>query len=46
LFSFAFIEGLTHNMRQSIIALASFFIVGLVFLAFLKKIERNETAKL
>jgi UMF1 family MFS transporter len=46
LFSFAFIDGLTHNMRQSIIALASFFIVGLVFLVFLKKIERNETAKL
>jgi len=46
LFSFAFIEGLTHNMRQSIIALASFFIVGLVFLVVLKKTERKETRKL
>jgi len=46
LFSFALIEGLTHNMRQSIIALASFFIVGLIFLAILRKIERKELTKL
>ncbi|QPH39858.1 MFS transporter [Pedobacter endophyticus] len=46
LFSFAFIEGLTHNMRQSIIALASFFIVGLIFLLLLRKIERKTSSKL
>ncbi|WP_205940725.1 MFS transporter [Pedobacter paludis] len=45
LFSFASIEGLTHNMRQSIIALASFFIVGLIFLVLLRKIERKELLK-
>ncbi|MCX2574558.1 MFS transporter [Pedobacter sandarakinus] len=41
LFSFAYIESLTGNIRYSIIALASFFIVGLVFLALLKKIENK-----
>lgn len=46
LFSFAYIEDLTGNIRYSIIALASFFIVGLVFLALLKKIERKEIVKL
>ncbi|WP_316849033.1 MFS transporter [Pedobacter agri] len=45
LFSFAYIEDLTGNIRYSIIALASFFIVGLVFLALLKKIERKEIVK-
>ena len=46
LFSFAYIEDLTGNIRYSIIALASFFIVGLVFLVLLKKIERKEIVKL
>ncbi|MBC7867002.1 MAG: MFS transporter [Gloeobacteraceae cyanobacterium ES-bin-316] len=32
LFSFGFIEGLTHNMRNSILALIIFFILGLIFL--------------
>jgi UMF1 family MFS transporter len=41
LFSFAFIEELTGSMRNSIIALAGFFIIGLVFLLMLKKVEKN-----
>jgi UMF1 family MFS transporter len=41
LFSFAFIEELTGSMRNSIIALAGFFIIGLVFLLVLKKVEKN-----
>jgi UMF1 family MFS transporter len=39
LFSFAFIEEVTGSMRNSIIALASFFVIGLVFLLLLKKVE-------
>lgn len=46
LFSFAYIEDLTGNIRYSIIALASFFIIGLIFLLFLKKIEGKELVKL
>ncbi|PWS29107.1 MFS transporter [Pedobacter yonginense] len=45
LFSFASIEGITHNMRQSIIALASFFVIGLIFLLVLRKNERKELLK-
>lgn len=41
LFSFAYIEEVTGNMRNSIIALASFFIIGLIFLLVLKKVERK-----
>ncbi|MES2456175.1 MAG: MFS transporter [Bacteroidota bacterium] len=41
LFSFAFIEELTGSMRNSVIALASFFVVGLVFLLLLKKVEHK-----
>lgn len=41
LFSFAYIEEATGDMRNSIIALASFFIVGLVFLLVLKRVERK-----
>ena len=41
LFSFAFIEEATGSMRNSIIALASFFIIGLVFLLILMKVERK-----
>lgn len=32
LFSFGFIEGLTNNMRNSLLALIAFFVSGLVFL--------------
>jgi UMF1 family MFS transporter len=39
LFSFALIEELTGSMRNSIIALASFFVVGLVFLLLLRRTE-------
>ncbi|RZK80098.1 MAG: MFS transporter [Pedobacter sp.] len=39
LFSFALIEEVTGSMRNSIIALAGFFIIGLVFLLSLKKVE-------
>ncbi|WP_443939309.1 MFS transporter [Pedobacter sp. MW01-1-1] len=46
LFTFAFIEEQTENMRNSIIALASFFIVGLIFLFALKKIGRKEARNL
>lgn len=46
LFSFAYIEDLTGNIRYSIIALASFFIVGLIFLVILRKIESKELVKL
>ncbi|QIL41782.1 MFS transporter [Pedobacter sp. HDW13] len=46
LFSFAYIEEITGNIRYSIIALASFFIIGLVLLFVLKKIERKEAPKL
>jgi UMF1 family MFS transporter len=41
LFSFAFIEELTGSMRNSIIALAGFFIIGLVFLLVLRKVEKK-----
>jgi len=46
LFSFAYIEDLTGNIRYSIIALASFFIVGLILLVLLRKIEHKESLKL
>ncbi|WP_461790895.1 MFS transporter [Pedobacter sp.] len=39
LFSFAIIEELTNNMRNSIIALASFFVIGLIFLLLLKRVQ-------
>lgn len=41
LFSFAYIEEVTENIRYSIIALAGFFIVGMVILIFLQRIERK-----
>jgi UMF1 family MFS transporter len=46
LFCFAYIEDITGNIRYSIIALASFFIVGLVLLVLLRKIEHKESLKL
>jgi UMF1 family MFS transporter len=39
--SFAYIEELTGSMRNSTIALTSFFILGLLLLLFLKKAEAN-----
>ncbi|WP_449440413.1 MFS transporter [Pedobacter steynii] len=41
LFSFAYIEEVTGSMRNSIIALASFFVIGLVFLVVLRSVERK-----
>lgn len=41
LFSFAFIEEVTGSIRNSIIALASFFVLGLVFLLLVRKFEKN-----
>jgi UMF1 family MFS transporter len=41
LFSFALIEEITGSMRNSILVLASFFVLGLVFLLWLKKVERR-----
>lgn len=37
LFSFAYIEEQTGSIRNSVLALASFFIIGLIFLLFLRK---------
>jgi UMF1 family MFS transporter len=45
LFSFGFIEGITHSMRNSVLVLIAFFIMGLVFLLFLNqeiKKQKNE----
>lgn len=39
MFSFGYIEEITGSMRNSVIALAVFFILGLLFLFFLKKVE-------
>lgn len=44
LFSFAYIEEITENIRYSIIALAGFFIFGLIVLIFLQKIEKKALA--
>ena len=41
LFSFAFIEELTGSMRNSIIALGGFFIIGLVVLLVLRNVEKK-----
>jgi UMF1 family MFS transporter len=38
LFSFAYIEEQTGNMRNSVLALASFFVLGLIFLLLLRKV--------
>ena len=39
LFSFAYIEEQTGSIRNSVLALASFFVIGLIFLLRLKKAE-------
>jgi UMF1 family MFS transporter len=41
LFSFGLIEGLTHNMRNSILALIIFFVLGLILLLFTYKAQTN-----
>ena len=41
LFTFAFMEDLTGNMRNSIFALAGFFFIGLVFLAIVNGMQRK-----
>lgn len=38
LFSFAYIEEQTGSMRNSVLALASFFVLGLIFLLLLRKV--------
>ncbi|EDM38186.1 permease [Pedobacter sp. BAL39] len=42
LFSFAYIEELTGNMRNSVLALAVFFILGLVFLLLLRGLKNAD----
>ena len=42
LFSFGFIEGLTHSMRNSILALVIFFVLGLVFLLLTGNAQKNK----
>jgi UMF1 family MFS transporter len=39
MFSFGYIEEYTGSMRNSVIALASFFILGLIFLFLLRRVE-------
>lgn len=41
LFSFALIEELTGSMRTAIIILAGFFIMGLIFLIMLRRVEKK-----
>ena len=43
LFSFGFIEGITHNMRNSILALIIFFVLGLFFLLLNKITQEKQT---
>lgn len=44
MFSFGYIEEFTGSMRSSLIALAAFFIVGLLFLLLLRKVEPETVA--
>jgi len=44
MFSFGFIQQLTGNMRNSIIALVAFFFIGLVFLFFTQKQQDKQIA--
>jgi len=46
LFSFAYIEDITGNIRYSIIALTSFFAVGAIFLILLRRIQDKTLLKL
>ncbi len=42
LFSFGIIEGLTHNMRNSILVLVIFFVLGLFFLILTYQAQKNK----
>lgn len=42
LFSFGFIEGMTNNMRNSILALIVFFALGLLFLIFTYRAQKKQ----
>jgi MFS transporter, UMF1 family len=44
MFSFGYIEVLSGSMRNSVIALALFFVLGLVFLLLLKKVQPKAVA--
>jgi len=44
MFSFGYIEELSGSMRNSVIALAIFFVLGLLFLLFLKKVQPKSVA--
>lgn len=44
MFSFGYIEELSGSMRNSVIALTVFFILGLLFLLFLKRVEPKSVA--
>ncbi|MBK7122199.1 MAG: MFS transporter [Chitinophagaceae bacterium] len=46
LFSFGIIEGLTHNMRNSILVLVIFFVLGLFFLILTNRAQKKETITL
>ncbi|RXK59990.1 MFS transporter [Lacibacter luteus] len=46
LFSFGFIEGITKNMRNSILVLIIFFVLGLVFLWHTLRTQRKEQTAL
>ncbi len=46
LFSFGFIEGMTKNMRNSILVLIIFFVLGLVFLWHTLRTQRKEQTSL
>ena len=42
LFSFGFIEGITHSMRNSILALIVFFVIGLVWLLLTAAVQKRK----
>ena len=44
LFSFGFIEGITNNMRNSILAMVIFFVLGLLFLMSTISAQRKNAA--
>jgi UMF1 family MFS transporter len=46
MFSFGYIEDLTGSMRNSVIALALFFVLGLVFLFFVKRVAPKTITKI
>jgi UMF1 family MFS transporter len=46
MFSFGYIEDFTGNMRNSVIALTAFFVLGLLFLLSLKKVQPKSVVEL